>query len=440
MPASTVCTGPVAPEPSRPAPGMRVRIHRGAREIGGSCVEVASGDSRIVLDVGKPLAAGWDEAVPLPAVPGLADGGDPGLAGVVISHPHLDHVGLIGQVHPSVPVVIGREAQRLLAEAELFSPAGMTLAPAAHLADRTPVRLGAFTVTPYLADHSGYDAYSLLVEAGGRRLFYTGDLRGHGRKAHLFERLVAEPPPGIDVLLCEGTHVRTPGSGDGHHGPARTEADVERSLAERMAATDGAVAVVSSAQNIDRLVTVYRACRRAGRTLVCDLYGASVAAAIGRPTLPQPGFPGYRVYVPNRQRVLIKRTGAFDRIDRVRPCRVYPAWLAEHADRITLLQPSSALDELVAADVLAGGTVVWSLWPGYLREERTSRQLRRLEDAGVPLVVDHASGHATVEDLQRLAAALDPGAVVPIHTEGADAYGRLFDRVVPRADGEWWAA
>ena len=45
---------------------MQVKIHRGAHEIGGSCVEVESHGSRIVLDVGKPLWAEWNEQVPLP--------------------------------------------------------------------------------------------------------------------------------------------------------------------------------------------------------------------------------------------------------------------------------------------------------------------------------------------------------------------------------------
>jgi ribonuclease J len=34
---------------------MRVRIHRGAREAGGSCVEIDHDGQRIVLDVARPL-------------------------------------------------------------------------------------------------------------------------------------------------------------------------------------------------------------------------------------------------------------------------------------------------------------------------------------------------------------------------------------------------
>src|SRR5687767_8709481 len=100
---------------------MRVRIHRGAREIGGSCVEVSSRGARLILDVGKPLSAGPREHVPLPAVPGLSDGGDPLLLGVLISHPHLDHYGLVDQVHPSVAVYAGREAAALVSAARFFS-------------------------------------------------------------------------------------------------------------------------------------------------------------------------------------------------------------------------------------------------------------------------------------------------------------------------------
>ena len=66
------------------------------------------------------------------------------------------------------------------------------------------MNLGPFTITPYLVDHSAFDAYSLLVEAAGRRLFYSGDFRAHGRKARLFEQLVADPPA-ADVMLMEGT-------------------------------------------------------------------------------------------------------------------------------------------------------------------------------------------------------------------------------------------
>ena len=128
---------------------------------------------------------------------------------------------------------------------------------------------------------------------------YTGDLRGHGRKKRLFEAMLGDPPAGMDVLLMEGTHVTAPErrpSSDPSPGVARRPNS--RPTWWRRSGRAGCRSCVSSAQNIDRLVTVYRAARRANRTLLVDLYTATVAAAIGRATIPQPGFPQLGVYVP----------------------------------------------------------------------------------------------------------------------------------------------
>jgi ribonuclease J len=196
--------------------------------------------------------------------------------------------------------------------------------------------------------------------------------------------------------------------------------------------------VISSAQNIDRLVTVYRAATRAGRIFVTDLYAASIAKAIGRDTIPQPGFNDYRVYVPNRQRVQIKESAEFDRISGIASARVFPEWLSEHATELVLLLPSSTVPELLRTGVLRDGVVVWSLWPGYLNDPSGRRLQALLEEAGVPLVLDHASGHAPVVDLQRLADALNPTRLVPIHTEASDRYDMYFNNVERHHDGEWW--
>ncbi len=72
---------------------MRLRIHRGTKEIGGTCIEVEAVGKRLVLDVGLPLDAP-DEAQEtlLPMVPGFREP-DASLLGVAISHPHQDHFG-----------------------------------------------------------------------------------------------------------------------------------------------------------------------------------------------------------------------------------------------------------------------------------------------------------------------------------------------------------
>jgi len=71
---------------------MRACIHRGTREIGGTCVEIESHGRRLVLDVGLPLEVADAATVPLHDVPGFR-AADPSLLGVLISHPHANHIG-----------------------------------------------------------------------------------------------------------------------------------------------------------------------------------------------------------------------------------------------------------------------------------------------------------------------------------------------------------
>jgi ribonuclease J len=417
---------------------LRLRIHRGAHEVGGNCVEIEANDgSRIALDLGRPLWAAPADNVAMPSF------GGPLLA-VLISHPHLDHYGLVDGL-TDVPVYIGRDAAAILEAAAFFSPITRPIRAAGHLRDREPLSIGPFTVTPYLVDHSAFDSYSMLVEVDDKRVFYTGDFRGHGRKAALFERLLADPPTPIDVLISEGTHLRAcVADSTDSVGSARercaSEADLERELAATSKSTDGAVTVLGSAQNVDRLVTAFRAARRSGRVLVTDLYAASVAAA-ARSTIPQPGFDGYRVYVPQRQRVLVKETGEFERVRAIRDIRVFADELVGSHERFLLYVPASTTRELIRSGVLTSAArVLWSMWDGYLAQPSGQRLRSDLAAAQIVFESLHTSGHASVGDLRRLVTALSPTQVVPIHTEAPQRFAELFDRVTPHADGTWWAA
>ena len=161
---------------------MRILIHRGAEEIGGNCIEVEADGQSLLLDLGAPLMGDLHGVDALPPVPGLTDGSNPNLIGILISHPHADHYGLAFHAHATIPILIGREADTLLRAAMAFGPFGAEFPNVLHYQARRSMRIGPFTITPYLADHSAFDAYSFVIEAGGKRLFYSGDLRGHGWK------------------------------------------------------------------------------------------------------------------------------------------------------------------------------------------------------------------------------------------------------------------
>jgi len=414
---------------------MKVRIHGGAQTIGGNCVEVEHEGSHIVLDVGRPLDA--DGEVPLPEVSGFRSH-DAGLLGVLISHGHQDHWGLAGQLPDEVPLYMGEATHRILSEAEFWTK-GLSVKPERFFEDQRPFAIGPFKITPYLVDHSAYGAFALLVEAGGRRLFYTGDFSGQGRKRALFYRFLRKAPTNIDVLMMEGTNIR-PGNDPFPKADCATEDDVENELVAHFQATKGMALVSHSSQNVDRLVTIYRAAKRSDRTLAMDIYTASIMKATGNPSIPQPGadWALVRVFVVKWQRDRIEKTGQEWRLRQIKPCRVFKEELARTPEKFVASTTWRTALFLANAGALEGAQAVWSMWPGYLDRDSDKKLGTFLAERGIPRRIVHASGHASMENLQAFAEAVGPRRLVPIHTSDPGGFSDLFDNVEVHADTSWW--
>ena len=330
---------------------MDVRIHRGSNEIGGSCIEIAAAGKRILIDAGLPLSGLGDGASP--PLPQLDFGS---LQAIIISHPHLDHYGLLPWL-PSTPIVMGAAARRILLAASPFMRQTLPTLAGSDLVDRLPLTIGPFTVTPYLVDHSAYDAYALLIEAEGKLMFYSGDFRLHGRKSALMEYFLSETPGGIDALLMEGTTLGRPL----RNSQPQTEDELEAEFCASFRETSGLALIQASAQNLDRMVTLYRACKKANRTLLIDLYTAIILEATGNPRLPQSHWPHVALCVPLRQRIQIKRNAWFRQLNRHARHRLFlKRDVAAHPEKFALLFRDVWRHKLEKASCLAGASFSYS--------------------------------------------------------------------------------
>jgi ribonuclease J len=411
---------------------FRGRIHRGTRQIGGTCVELEAEGARILLDLGLPLDADDVSEDLLPNVSGLRIE-DPTLSAIVISHGHGDHWGLLPLCKPKVPIAMGAATARIMSAAAPFVPNFFVPNVSFQLSDRKTLQIGPFSITPYLVDHSAYDAYALLIEARGRRLLYSGDIRAHGRKGALFERLVNNPPQDVDTMLMEGSSL---GRLD-EHAQFPTEAEIEARLAENFK-LPGFVMISASAQNIDRIVSIYRACKRTGRTLLLDIYAMEMLRATGNANLPNVGWPNLSVYVPEYQRRQIARSKRFDLLEPYKSARIYREHITEAADHtVMLFRPAMARD-VEAANLWENARAIWSQWDGYLKEGPGAKLKADLAARGVPLEIIHTSGHASIFDLKRLSTAFNPAKLIPIHTFEGNSFSKYFSNVTRRNDGEWW--
>jgi ribonuclease J len=293
--------------------------------------------------------------------------------------------------------------------------------------------LGPFRVTPFLTDHSGFDAYSLLVEADGKRVFYSGDLRAHGRKARLVEKLLNHPPPAIDVLLLEGTTLSR--SADFAAEP-ETERKLEERILEHLTDSSGLVIAAFSPQNIDRFVTIFRATRRAGRTFISDVYLAHLFDQLNMPSLPRADEHGFRVYLPDLQKRRMVVDKGFDLVSRYRTSRIYRNEIAATPRRWVMLFRESMTGDIIRLGDMAGTSLIYSLWPGYIN--RPGNGLRNwCKERDIELAFFHTSGHADPQTLFPYASALAPRLTIPIHT----AVPHIFERLVPNSlilnDGAW---
>jgi ribonuclease J len=108
-------------------------------------------------------------------------------------------------------------------------------------------------------------------------------------------------------------------------------------------------------------VTVIKACRRAGRQFIIDLYTAEILQATGNERLPLASWDSVRVFLPASQKRRIIQDRAFEVSDRHRPYRIFPEALAAAAPQSVMLFRPSMVRDVEDANCLEGGSVI-SVW------------------------------------------------------------------------------
>jgi ribonuclease J len=428
---------------------MKLTIYRGSHEIGGNCVEIRAGSSRVAVDIGIPLfdADGEPfnakvlegrsteelfEGEILPRVPGLFAPGTPPDA-ILLSHAHLDHTGFLTHARREIPVYATKGTSKMMHAGAIFAR-GVEL-PRERYRELVPgqqIAIGDFRVTAFSVDHSVFGSAALLIEGDGKTVLYSGDLRLHGRKPGMAKRLwAALQGKTVDVLLMEGTHLGL-GKRDG-----LDEYDLEEEIVGLVREAEGLVLASFSPQHVDRLVAFIRAAIRTGRTFVVDVYCAYVMHLIALDSIPRPRREdGILVFYPNRLASSLKRR----RLDKIHDMFLasqvtLDEILAAPHRYLMLFRPSMIGDDF-------GGRLpervrcLFSRWEGYLDQPDWVAARTTIQAAGGDLVPVHTSGHIFVQHLGEFARNVNPRLLVPIHTQKPEAFQGIFEPVRVLNDGE----
>jgi ribonuclease J len=406
---------------------LKILIHRGSNEIGGTCIRLTTEQSSILLDLGLPLSKNSKEIDVAALKPDA----------VLISHPHQDHFGLIEALKPDAPVYMGELSKNLINATRMLLGNDLLKNEIHYFKAWQSFVIGDFTITPYLMDHSAVDAYGFLIEAEGKRIFYSGDFRAHGRKSILFDKIIKSPPKDIDLLFMEGTMIQR------ENDDFPTEADVEQKIYETIKAQENITFLISSSQNIDRIVSAFRACLRAGKTLVLDIYTAWVLEKfkLVSPNIPAMEWDQIRIKLSYSQHEKLKDNSDFfgDFRKRVYQHRITKEELRANPADYLYFGKMSHFKTINIYKEIKPVNVIYSQWLGYLtyKDEDyfgAEAMAGYRNDSQVNFVYAHTSGHATAEDLKKFAEALKPKMLVPVHTECGDLFNDLFENVLQITD------
>ena len=430
---------------------MQITIHRGTHEIGGNCIEIATDRSRIILDIGMPLfnedrephdtgalrrqtTEQLRQSGILPNVPGLFAESNSRPDAILISHAHEDHTGLLGHSHPDIPIYASVGTSKMMLAGAKF--AGQPTLPRERQRDLTssqPVQIGEFTVTPYSVDHSIYGGQAFLIEAEGKSVLYSGDLRLHGRKPGMHRALVeAVKPHNIDLLLMEGTHIGHPD----HRGP--NEYDLEDQIAESIQSAPGLVLASFSPQHVDRLVGFLRATKKAGRVFVADAYTAFVMHLIASETpIPRPESTEWvKVFFPKYFEENYRRKQLENHFVLMSPARIGMNEIRSNPSRYVMLFRPSMLDSDFGGNLPERSRCLYSRWEGYLERPDSQAVTATLENVCGDLIRVHTSGHIYAGDIADLIQQINAKLVIPIHTFEPEGFQMIASNVRVLKDGE----
>lgn len=427
---------------------MKITIYRGSHEIGGTLIELKTATTRLLIDAGYPLflnGKSIDAAIAklpadklldigvLPKIAGLYAWDEPTFDVVVISHAHIDHYGLLKYLHPDIPVYLSAGTQKIIELTQRFRIFDSFPINARLLKMYEPFSVGDIRIKPYLMDHSAFDATAFEFTGEGKTVLYSGDFRGHGRKRACLDRFIDRAPKQADVLLTEGTML---GRSDE---VVLTENELQKAVETEAAGNRSPLLFQCSSQNIDRLVSFYKAALSTDRLFVVDVYTANVLHelhALGN-RLPYPSreYPNIKVFFPYKLTdKIFKQIGEeyARRFSSFRISRTDMRW--NRGDIMMIARPSMQKD--IANCGLRDGLFIYSLWDGYRSEKYQQDFEAYLQGVGFSCKALHTSGHASVSDIQRLIAGLNPKKIVPIHTMEPQAFKSFSDKVELQEDGQ----
>ena len=383
-------------------PTVRFVALGGLGEVGMNCAVLECDDTLIVIDVGVnfPDVDVFGVNVILPDFRWLDDNADR-IAGVFITHGHMDHIGALPWLLAliDVPVYAPRFAMGLirhqLRDHDFDDEEGLHV-----VADGERVEAGPFTVEYVRSTHSIPDTYALVIDSPIGRLVHTGDfkidLTPVDEPAFDLARFARIGDSGVRALFSDSTNILRPGS-------TGSESGVRARLLEVVPTLPGRVIMTQFSTNLFRVSAAADAARATGRRLM--LLGRSlqrnvaIARELGLLEIPDGLIVDLDEFdsIPAHQ-LMVLCTGS-----QGEP-RAALSRIARGDFKPFRLSPGDAV--IFSARTIPGNEQVIAA----LEDDLVRSGARILRDRGL-----HVSGHACRDEQATMLRLVRPKSLVPVH-------------------------
>lgn len=400
---------------------MKLIIHRGTNQIGGSVTEYEHNGWRLFVDFGEQLP-GISASKPL-NIEGLTTG-NLSKSAMLITHYHGDHIGNIHQLSDDVPIFMGKlglEIQNITSnhlrgvddiQARLFE----RLKKVIPFEAGSSFDFGPFKVMPIVIDHSAFDAYAFKIETVDAIVFHTGDFRTHGFRSGRLPEVIDKYIGKVDCVICEGTNVKRPDA------TSQSEHDLQKLLEKDFQRHKFNIVYLSST-NIDRLFSIYHAALRIGIPFIVDSHQKRIMDAVvnGNHVWGESSLYKYGKYEPMVLMHDKKNPKEFLLSERF-------INFIKRRGYVLIARSNLRFDHLT--DQMPGESKQYylSMWNGYVNNPASPSYNKDLAAAlGNEYLYRHTSGHCDMKSLNSLFTLLSPKAILPIHTDAPEAFANLFN-------------
>lgn len=375
---------------------MKIIIHRGSHQIGGTAVEISTASTRIIIDMGDELTIDSSDTPKPLNISGVTDKNGRCDA-VLFTHYHGDHTGQLPYIRNDIPIYMGSLTKDILLAAAYNAEQNIInrINSAKIFEADKKFRIGDIDITPYVIDHSAFDSYMFLIEADGKRILHTGDFRTHGFRGKAVPVILQNYIKKIDILITEGTNISRANN------EIITEMQLQNKVKEYMKEYKYVFAYTSST-NLERICGFSKAVPK-GKYFICDAYQYKLLD------------------------IIEDHLGKFSDLYRNIKKTIYGSNLiTKFQDKgfLMMVRDNQMFRNIIPLFDKEKSIILYSMWDGYrTRPESTIPEFLALSGKWEYL---HTSGHAYIEDIKDVVKIINPSYIIPIHTDKPEIMRDLF--------------